>query len=110
MTELEATFAGQLQILGVPTPEREYHFARHQARQWRFDFAWPERKIAVEVEGGTWTGGAHTRGAHFESDAEKYNAAAALGWRVLRFTTDMVDDWRGARQTAQLLGVEVPAR
>jgi very-short-patch-repair endonuclease len=108
VSELEETFAGQLRILGVPEPIREHRFAR--PRQWRFDFAWTDEMLAVEIEGGTWVRGAHSRGAHFESDATKYNTAAALGWRVLRFTTDMVEDWRGARQTAQLLGVEVPAR
>jgi hypothetical protein len=107
-TQLEATFAGQLRILGVPTPWAEYTFAL--PRRWRFDFAWPEKKIAVEVEGGQWVQGRHQRGEGLERDAEKYNAAAALGWRVLRFTTDMVDDWRGARQTAQLLGVKVADR
>jgi hypothetical protein len=57
-------------------------------RRWRFDFAWPEQLVAVELEGGIWTGGAHTRGKHYQSDCEKYNAAALRGWRVLRYTTD----------------------
>lgn len=70
------------------TPEREYYF--HDKRRWRFDFAFPDAKVAVEIEGGIWNGGAHTRGGHFESDACKYNAAAKLGWRVLRYSTEMV--------------------
>jgi hypothetical protein len=45
---------------------------------------------AVEIEGGVWTNGAHTRGKHFASDAEKYNSAALMGWVVLRYSTEMV--------------------
>ena len=72
------------------SPLREFHFAL--PRKWRFDFAFPLEKIAVEVEGGIFSrvAGAHTRGKHFESDCEKYNTAVKLGWRVLRYSTDMV--------------------
>jgi very-short-patch-repair endonuclease len=70
-------------IYGLPKPEKEYRF--HPTRKWRFDFAWPNRKVAVEIEGGIWNRGAHVRGAHFLSDCEKYNSAGALGWRVFRF-------------------------
>lgn len=69
---------------GIKEPEREFRF--HPTRRWRFDYAWPDRKVAVEIEGGIWTGGAHVRGAHFLSDAEKYNTATSIGWRVFRFT------------------------
>ena len=68
-----------------PEPELEYRF--HPFRKWRFDFAWPEQKVAVEMEGGVFIGGAHTRGGHYQSDCEKYNAAVLLGWRILRYTT-----------------------
>lgn len=67
---------------GIPAPVREHRF--HPVRRWRFDFAWPLQKIAVEVEGGVWTRGRHTRPSGFVRDMEKYNTAAALGWRVLR--------------------------
>lgn len=88
----------------LPEPVRELRFALPE-RQWRFDFAWPDRMLAAEVEGGTWSGGAHTRGKHFESDAEKYNAAAIRGWRVLRFTTDMVEDGRAIADLERALQV-----
>jgi hypothetical protein len=68
--------------------DREYYF--HPKRKWRFDFAFLERKIAVEIEGGTWINGRHNRGSSIAKDFEKYNAAASLGWLVYRFTTDMV--------------------
>ena len=63
--------------------ELEYRF--HPVRRWRFDAAFPGRKIAIEVDGGVWTGGRHTRGTGFIRDQEKTNEAALLGWRVFRF-------------------------
>lgn len=93
MTSLaEQSMATLIRWTTLPAPVQEYVFA--PPRKWRFDFAWPDRMVALEVEGGTWISGAHTRGRHFESDAEKYNEAALRGWRVLRVTTDMVDDGR----------------
>lgn len=67
-------------------------FRFHPKKRWRFDFALPEHKIAIEVEGGTWSNGRHTRGAGYRKDCEKYNAANVLGWHVLRYTTDMLRD------------------
>lgn len=48
--------------------------------------AWPDQKLALEVEGGVWTGGRHTRGKGYLADMEKYNRATVLGWRVIRCT------------------------
>jgi len=83
-SNLETKFALLWQSINGEPYEDEHRF--HPTRRWRFDFAWPSKKIAVEIEGGTWTGGRHTRGAGFQKDCEKYNAAAVLGWTVLRFT------------------------
>jgi very-short-patch-repair endonuclease len=69
--------------------EREYQFAL--PRKFRFDFAWPEERLAVEIDGGTKFGKSrHSRGEGFENDCRKLNLAAKLGWRVLRYTTAMV--------------------
>lgn len=62
----------------------EYKF--HPVRRWRIDYALPEKKIAIEIDGGVWTNGRHTRGAGFKKDMEKTNALAADGWLLLRFT------------------------
>lgn len=72
--------------------EPEYRF--HSVRKWRFDFALcpagcyisdiPLYKVALEVEGGVWVSGRHTRGSGFAKDMAKYNEAAAMGWRILR--------------------------
>jgi hypothetical protein len=73
--------------IGRPA-KREYKF--HPQRRWRFDLAWPERLVALEVEGGVWTGGRHTSGVGFTNDAEKYSVAAALGWAVIRATPTQI--------------------
>ena len=65
---------------------KEYRF--HPQRRWRFDYALPEHKIALEVEGGVWTGGRHTRPQGFLGDIEKYNTATLMGWRVFRTTPE----------------------
>lgn len=71
--------------LGVE-PVKEHQF--HPVRKWRFDYAFPSHKIALEVEGGVHTGGRHIRPRGFLNDMEKYNTASVMGWRVLRTTPD----------------------
>lgn len=65
---------------------KEYKF--HPTRRWRFDYAIPEHKIAIEIDGGVWTGGRHVSPKGFLNDMEKFNAAASMGWLVLKFTPD----------------------
>lgn len=86
----EETLALHIRAERLPQAEREYRFAAD--RLWRFDFAWPAHKLAVEVEGGIFTAGRHSRGTGLLADMEKYNRAALDGWRVLRFFTDQVVD------------------
>lgn len=103
-----------IQIGGdIPSPEAEYKF--HPSRKWKFDFAWPDHQVAVELEGGVYgkniycyncgvkqrarkkdgslgkaisLGGGHTRFHRFMSDKEKYNTAAMMGWMILRFVRE----------------------
>ncbi|MDL2310269.1 endonuclease domain-containing protein [Parabacteroides sp. OttesenSCG-928-B22] len=63
-------------------------FLFHPTRKWRFDYAIPEHKIAIEVEGGVFTRGRHVRPQGFLGDIEKYNAGTLLGWRIFRVTPD----------------------
>jgi very-short-patch-repair endonuclease len=83
-SEAEAALAQEIRWLGLPPPVTEFRFA--PPRRWRFDFAWPDHQLAVEVEGGAFIGGRHTRGLAFQHDCEKYNEAVMAGWRVLRVT------------------------
>lgn len=56
------------------------------SRKWRLDLAWPDLRVGVEVHGGIWTEGRHTRGTGFHADREKMNEAALLDWLVLEVT------------------------
>lgn len=69
---------------GLPKPVAEHRF--HGVRKWRFDYAWPEHKVALEVEGGLFARvkGRHARPQGIRGDMEKYNTAAGMGWLVLR--------------------------
>lgn len=87
-SELERKFMRIWDQLGGPELSTEYRF--HQARKWRFDFAHFPSRVAVEIEGGIWSGGRHTRGYGFENDAEKYLSATLLGWVVFRLTGRMI--------------------
>jgi very-short-patch-repair endonuclease len=92
-----------LRRCGVSEPVSEYQFTD---RRWRFDLAWPEEKVAVEIEGQGPSGlGRHQRPVGFERDLEKYNTAAAEGWRVLRFTPSALrrDPWGPADLIARAL-------
>jgi len=91
----EELFLAQLDEFGFPDPEEEYRF--HDYRRFRFDFAWPDVSIAVEIEGGTYVQGRHVTGAGFHRDCEKYNLAARGGWKVYRFPTAMVKSREGIK-------------
>jgi len=72
----------------LPTPTLEYQF--HPYRKFRFDFAWPLLKVALEVEGGIYIRGAHGSCGGILRDIEKYNLAASMGWLVIRVTPQEV--------------------
>ena len=75
-------------VRGYPEPVPEHAF--HADRKWRFDFCWPTRMVALEIEGVTREGGRHQRIKGFEADIEKYNEAELSGWTLLRVTPRMV--------------------
>src|SRR5688572_26974789 len=88
-SELERKFALYWPSLAPthPDPKPEFEFAL--PRKWRFDFAWPDVRVAVEMQGGTWIQGRHSRGKGQTEDANKLNTATLLGWDVMYFTSDM---------------------
>lgn len=87
-SKLEQTFLYYFRVLGsdLPTPEQEYRFL--SGRKYRFDFCFPEQKLAIEIDGGQFAvgGGRHNQ----DSDRWKLNEAAKAGYRVLRFSGTML--------------------
>lgn len=100
---LKIPLAEQIKSLGLPGPVKEHRF--HPERGWMFDLAWPDRMLAVEVEGGTWKpgGGRHNRAKGFQEDINKYNAAVELGWRVFRYTTRQVANGEALAQIERVV-------
>jgi len=86
VNEWEESLARQIAALSLPKPERQYPFAKSVGRQYRADFAFPDERLIVEVNGGAWIGGRHVRGAGYESDLERNAIATALGWKVMAVT------------------------
>lgn len=80
----------QIRIEHLKKPVPEYRF--HPVRRWRIDRAYPDEKIAIEIEGGTWVKGRHTRGKGYENDCRKYNTLTAMGWKIYRYTPEMIED------------------
>lgn len=89
MSALERRFWALWKTLGGPRLEREYRF--HHERGWRLDAAQVDCKVAIELEGGVWSNGRHTRGKGFIEDCRKYNQANLLGWHVFRLPTGFDD-------------------
>jgi len=88
-TKWEAALRLILVAYGITGWVREYRFSRPVGRNHRFDFCWPDAMLAAECDGGTHMkgGGRHNT----DKDREKLNLAAALGYRVLRFSGAMLD-------------------
>lgn len=84
----EAAFDEYLRLHHITGYVREYPFS--SARGWRFDFAWPKERFAVEVEGITPNFGRHQRVGGFEGDLEKYEAAMLAGWNVYRIVPSWI--------------------
>jgi hypothetical protein len=73
--------AAYFRTAGLPVVVPEYRF--HPTRRWRFDFAWPFEQVALEVQGGIFVRGRHSRGAALLAEWVKLNTAATMGWRIL---------------------------
>jgi hypothetical protein len=93
----------RLEQHGLPLGEGQYRFV--EGRQYRFDRCWLLQKVAVEVQGGVWSNGAHSRGSGVQRDCLKLSLAAALGWRVLPVTPEMIGDGSAVELIRQALEV-----
>ena len=79
-------FFGRLVTAAFPGATPEYRF--HPKRKWRIDWYLPKWKVGIEIEGGIWIKGRHTRPSGFTKDMEKYNTAALMGIKVYRISHD----------------------
>lgn len=118
MSQLEHALLLQIKALQLPTPIREFRFAADHVglgkgirtrladaglKDWRFDLAWPEQCLAVEIEGGAWVHGRHTRGVGFTADLEKYHHAMRLGWTVYRCAGELIRSGEAVELIEKLL-------
>lgn len=103
-SELEERLVAQIAAVRLPAPMREFRF--HPLRKWRSDLAWPVQRVLVEVEGGSFVSGRHSRGLGMRKDAEKYNEALLLGFKVYRVTVDMIRDGSGVAVVQRALRAE----
>ena len=100
-SEGEVILATALRALNI---EFDQEFKFHPSRMWRADFHLKGKKILVEVEGGIWSNGRHTRGKGYLGDLEKYNAATMMGYQVIRFSTEQVKSGSAIEQIFKLIG------
>jgi very-short-patch-repair endonuclease len=92
-SDAEVIFLRQIRMAGLPPVVTQHRFAAPE-RKWRADFAFLAERIIIEVEGGGWVEGRHTRPLGFEDDCVRQNWAVNHGWRYLRVTPKMVEDGR----------------
>lgn len=96
----EATLARDLTALRI---QFEQEFLFHDTRKWRADFHIIGHKLLIEVEGGIWSNGRHTRGKGYLDDMEKYNETTALAYRLLRFSTEQVKSGLAVRKIEEMV-------
>lgn len=90
-SELHIAFRQQLVAFRVEGAVEEYRFL--PPRRWRADFAFPDAKVLVDIEGGIWNNGRHVRPAEYQKDLYRSNQAQRAGWLHLRFTEKEINDW-----------------
>ena len=103
MSALEELFALQCEQAGLPTPVREY--SAIPGRRYRWDFAWVDARVLVEINGGTYARMGHSTGAGISRDYAKSNCAQLRGWRTLIFDRRMVESGEAVEFIGQALGL-----
>ncbi len=93
-SNFEASFDWFLSQLAtdLPAPEKNYRFDPNSKLE--IDRAWVGIKVGVELCGGIWKRGksGHSSGTGIRRDYRKSNVATLLGWRLLWFSPDMLED------------------
>lgn len=87
----------QLELVGALSPVPEYRF--YEGRKWRLDLAYPDRRLAIEVDGAV-----HRIKGQFYRDLEKHQALFFEGWRLLRVSTAQVRSGAALAMVRRALG------
>ena len=103
-SDLEDTFAFQLDALGLAGYVRQYRAIK--GRKFAFDFAFLDEKLLIEIQGGTYSNGAHARPLGIARDYEKSNLAQLAGWRCLAFDGMAVRSGEAVEVVRKALGVK----
>ena len=107
-SHLQAKLVAAIKAAGLPPVQTELKF--HPVRKWRMDVSFLDYQLSIEVQGGTYSHGRHSRGPQMHNDYDKLNAAQLLGWRVLYFDTKHIKDIdttvETIRQMLKVLGWE----
>jgi len=78
----------ELLAAGLPQPVRQYEIYHHGRFVARVDLAYPDWRLAVELDGFRW----HAGRGPFRSDRLRRNRIEAAGWRLLEAATDDVTE------------------
>lgn len=98
----ELALDAAIRAAGLPEPVKQYQFC--PTRKWRADFAYPDQRVLIEVEGGIWTQGRHVRGQGYINDIEKYTTAALMGFTVVRLAPEHIENGIAIAWIRQALG------
>jgi hypothetical protein len=101
MSHLEDLLVWHIRARGLPPAKREWRIVGD--RRFRWDLAWPDARLAVEVQGGIWIKGGHTTGGGILRDIEKHNLATLAGWRILYATRESIEAGVAVRQIERAL-------
>ena len=101
VSEGEAKLAQHLKSYKI---EFQTEFQFNPERKWRADFYILGSKVLIEVEGGIWSNGRHTRAQGYLGDMEKYNSAQELGYSVYRYSTEQVKSGKAIEDIRRLVG------
>lgn len=100
---LELELRGQVLMAGL-TKGIQVEFQALPDRRYRWDLAWPEQKLLVEIQGGIWAEGGHTTGVGVTRDCEKATLAALAGFRCLAVTSDHISSGQALKWIQEALG------
>ncbi len=104
---LESRMARLLNQLGIPQPQAEVRETvqprvssdPYLAKEYRLDFAWPDGRLAVEVDGYAW----HSSPDQMRRDQRRRNSLIQSGWIVLVYT------WRDVTEEPRRVGEQISA-